>query len=368
MGVILPQPGQLRPDRSNSYGLDALVSNVNTYAVALVDLSQAGTNIVLTGPQMVAGVVRLIGTAAGNFNITLPPTPRIIDALGPTVPLDGSFSVEISVQNEDATFEGILTPGDAKTTINGTAIVAPGTRRIWLLTVGSPFDYTVCSIQNIGTFSTTSVTPGGGTVTSVAQTVPVEFQVTGSPVTSTGTLAISKVNETANTVWAGPTSGRLAQPTFRALVTADLPGGVGLGNGYERRGHGPSRVCDQRQSDHDLGHAGDYQGDGIGESGMGGSDYGRTRAADVPGDRGRRPAGIAQSGADLCHDWQRVGDALEFAPARGGNQYHLHRWRGRVDAHHRLERGQWRRRAIQVHRVDHERHAHHSHGCHGRSS
>jgi hypothetical protein len=229
VGVILPQPGQLRPDRSNSYGLDALVSNVNTYAVALVDLSQAGTNIVLTGPQMVAGVVRLIGTAAGNFNITLPPTPRIIDALGPTVPLDGSFSVEISVQNEDATFEAILTPGDASTTINGTAIVAPGTRRIWLLTVGSPFDYTVCSIQNIGTFSTTSVTPGGGTVTSVAQTVPVEFQVIGSPVTSTGTLAISKVNETANTVWAGPTTGSAAQPTFRALVTADLPGGVGSG-------------------------------------------------------------------------------------------------------------------------------------------
>jgi hypothetical protein len=170
-----------------------------------------------------------VGTSSNNFTVTLPPTPRLIDALGPTIPLDGSFAVEISVQNEDPTFEAILTPGDALTTINGTAIIAPGTRRIWLLTVGSPFDYTVCSIQNIGTFSTSAVTPGGGTVTSVAQTVPVEFQVTGSPVTSTGTLAISKVNETANTVWAGPTSGGAAQPGFRALVTADLPGGVGSG-------------------------------------------------------------------------------------------------------------------------------------------
>lgn len=62
-----------------------------------------------------------------------------------------------------------------------------------------------------------------GTVTSVAQTVPVEFSVAGSPITTSGTLAISKATQTANTVWAGPTTGAAAVPTFRALVTADLP-------------------------------------------------------------------------------------------------------------------------------------------------
>ena len=65
---------------------------------------------------------------------------------------------------------------------------------------------------------------GGGTVTSVAQTVPVEFSVAGSPVTTFGTLAISKVNQNANTVWAGPTTGAAAVPTFRALVAADITG------------------------------------------------------------------------------------------------------------------------------------------------
>jgi Glycine-rich domain len=230
LGVILPQPGQLRPDSSNSYGLDALVSNVNTYAVTLIDLSQSGTNITLTGPQALAGVVRLVGAASGNFTVTLPPTPRLIDALGPTVPRDGSYAVEISIQNEDPTFDATLTAGDSSTTINGTAIVVAGTRRIWLMTVGTPYDYNVVSIQNIGTFSATAVTPTGGTVTSVGQTVPVEFTVSGSPVTTSGTLAISKANENANTVWAGPTTGAAAEPTFRSLVLADLPGGVGAGS------------------------------------------------------------------------------------------------------------------------------------------
>lgn len=68
---------------------------------------------------------------------------------------------------------------------------------------------------------------GLGTVTSVAQTVPSEFSVAGSPVTTSGTLAISKATQTANTVWAGPTTGADATPAFRALVAGDLPSGVG---------------------------------------------------------------------------------------------------------------------------------------------
>lgn len=78
------------------------------------------------------------------------------------------------------------------------------------------------------TLATTAVTfakinSAGGSVTSVALTVPSEFTVTGSPVTGSGTLAITKANETANTAFAGPTSGGAAAPTFRALVAADIP-------------------------------------------------------------------------------------------------------------------------------------------------
>ncbi len=64
---------------------------------------------------------------------------------------------------------------------------------------------------------------GGGTVTSVALTTPAFLTVSGSPVTTTGTLAVTLATQTANTIFAGPTSGGVVAPTFRALVNADFP-------------------------------------------------------------------------------------------------------------------------------------------------
>ena len=65
-----------------------------------------------------------------------------------------------------------------------------------------------------------------GTVTSVAfadvSATPI-YTITGSPVTSTGTLTQTLTTQAANTVFAGPTTGAAAQPTFRALVSADIP-------------------------------------------------------------------------------------------------------------------------------------------------
>jgi hypothetical protein len=64
---------------------------------------------------------------------------------------------------------------------------------------------------------------GAGTVNSVALSMPSEFSVSGSPVTSSGTLAVSRTTQGANLVEAGPASGSAAVPTFRALTAADLP-------------------------------------------------------------------------------------------------------------------------------------------------
>ena len=50
--------------------------------------------------------------------------------------------------------------------------------------------------------------------------------VTGSPITSSGTLAPQLLTHTANTVLAGPGSGPAATPTFRALAPADLPASI----------------------------------------------------------------------------------------------------------------------------------------------
>ena len=64
----------------------------------------------------------------------------------------------------------------------------------------------------------------GGTVTSVAMTVPSILSVSGTPITGSGTLAVSLATQSANRVLAGPATGSAAVPTFRALQAADIPG------------------------------------------------------------------------------------------------------------------------------------------------
>ena len=64
---------------------------------------------------------------------------------------------------------------------------------------------------------------GAGTVTSVAMTVPSILSVAGSPITTSGTLVVTLATQTANYGFMGPASGAAVAPTFRALVSDDIP-------------------------------------------------------------------------------------------------------------------------------------------------
>lgn len=72
-------------------------------------------------------------------------------------------------------------------------------------------------------FTCATISAGTGTVTSVAQTVPSVFSITGSPVTTSGTLAIDwATGQTQNRVLASP-NGSSGAVALRALVGADIP-------------------------------------------------------------------------------------------------------------------------------------------------
>jgi hypothetical protein len=61
-----------------------------------------------------------------------------------------------------------------------------------------------------------------GTVTSVGLSLPNIFSVSGSPVTTSGTLTGTLATQTTNKVFAAP-NGSTGTPTFRALVAGDIP-------------------------------------------------------------------------------------------------------------------------------------------------
>lgn len=72
------------------------------------------------------------------------------------------------------------------------------------------------------TNSTGNITVSNTGVTSVGLSMPGIFAVANSPVTTTGTLDVSLVDQAPNTFLAGPVSGANAAPTFRTLDFADF--------------------------------------------------------------------------------------------------------------------------------------------------
>ena len=127
----------------------------------------------------------------------------------------------------------------ANTTINTTAPLTGGGSLSSALTLGiTPFSGSVPGTVPTSPGGTTSflradgtwsIPPGGGSgggVSSVSlsdlSSTPI-YTTSGSPITSTGTLGFTLVNQPANTFLSGPVTGANAQPGFRAIGTADLP-------------------------------------------------------------------------------------------------------------------------------------------------
>lgn len=70
--------------------------------------------------------------------------------------------------------------------------------------------------------SANGIGSGAGTVTSVGLSLPSIITVSGSPVTTSGTLTGTLAVQSSNQVWAGPTTGSAAAPTFRSLIATDI--------------------------------------------------------------------------------------------------------------------------------------------------
>lgn len=158
------------------------------------------------------GFAGTVATATTTPAITLSTTiTGLLEGNGTTI------SAATTGDLTDAGTDGItVTSGTGAVLGSGTSIaqhVADTTHNGYL----SSTDWNTFSGKGSG--SVTSVTfTGDGTVLS---------STPSSAVTTTGTLTAALKTQTANTVLSGPTTGVAANPTFRALVAADLPFSTG---------------------------------------------------------------------------------------------------------------------------------------------
>lgn len=140
------------------------------------------------------------------------PAGSYITALTGDVTASGPGSSSATIANNAVTFAKIQNLS-GPSILMGRYSAGPG--NVEEITLGSGISMSLSGVL--------SSTGSGGTVTSVSLSLPTEFSVSGSPVTGSGTLTGSWANQSANTVFSGPSSGPAGTPSFRALVSADIP-------------------------------------------------------------------------------------------------------------------------------------------------
>jgi hypothetical protein len=199
-------------------GLGTLATQDGTFSGTHSGTS-SGTN---TGDQTIALTGDVTGSGTGTFAATIAndavTTAKILDAnvttdklaagavTGPKLAADSSTIVSGNAPSGSGDFEG-----------QGWINTNTGLNYVW---TGAAWQQ-VAALQTI-TFS---------------DTTPLAFTVT-KPDNFSATITTSLDTQTAGTVFAGPTTGSAASPTFRALTATDLPIAVSGTNGAVQPGTG----------------------------------------------------------------------------------------------------------------------------------
>jgi hypothetical protein len=215
------------PGASKYYGTNAgaTLGYYNLPSGSVTSVSNADGTLILSPTS--GAVVASRSAITGDISISAGSNASTLATVNSNV---GSFTVGSFTVNG----KGLITAASSGTTGNltdvGTDGITIGSGTGAVLGSGTTISQHVADTTHAGYLSAadwnTFNGKGSGTVTSVsfsdASTSPI-FNISGSPVTSSGTLTETLATQTANKVFAGPTTGAAAQPTFRSLVGADLP-------------------------------------------------------------------------------------------------------------------------------------------------
>jgi hypothetical protein len=211
LGTI-PTNGQLLIGNGAGYSLNTLGTGVGILVTnGLGTITVANTGVL----SNIAGTGISVSSATGN--VTIANTGVL------------SFSAGTTGLTPAATTTGAVTLAGTLAIANGgtngastpTAGAVPyGTGTAYAFTAAGTVGQVLTSA---GAGTPTWTTPTTGTVTSVGLSLPSIIAVTNSPVTTSGTLTGTLTTQAVNTIFAGPSSGAAAAPTFRALTTADIP-------------------------------------------------------------------------------------------------------------------------------------------------
>jgi len=115
-------------------------------------------------------------------------------------------------------------PGDNSTKLATTAFVLANASSAGVTSINSTTGAFTFTGSGVSCVSTTCTFSGSGSgIGSIAWTLPSFLTASPTTISASGTQTFALANQNANLVFAGPSTGSAAAPTFRSLVAADIP-------------------------------------------------------------------------------------------------------------------------------------------------
>lgn len=234
-GIVDAQPLNVNLDALSQLGTNGIVTKTGSGAISTLSVL-GGTGISVTNGNGLGGNITvaiantavspgIYGSAATVPVITVDQQGRLTNAASVTIAPAWS-----SITGTPTTLAGYgITNGALNTTtVTGVNSISGGgdlsaNRTLQLVndtaTPGNNKYYGTDGSGSRGWLTFSAI----GTVTSVGLTAPSDFVVTGSPITSSGTLALTYATQGAKKFLVGPATGADATPTFRVMAATDLP-------------------------------------------------------------------------------------------------------------------------------------------------
>jgi hypothetical protein len=214
LGAFYEDLTEISAPASPGSGTRRLYIDAGTHALSIKRSDGSVIDLEMAGVISFNGRVGPVSLSSGDVTSAL--------GFSPMVSLAVSLPAEFSVAGSPATGAGTLTVTRAVQSANlvmagpsSGAAAVPGYRALVAADIPALPESAITSLV--------SDLASKGTVSSVQIAVPADQSVSGGPITGSGTITITRNNQSANTVMAGPSSGGAAAPGYRVLVAADIP-------------------------------------------------------------------------------------------------------------------------------------------------